>query len=176
MATFKFPSISDVHINIVDEYEWPVIYDIAGSVLDSIRKMNITVCDICFNSVLWKGEGCHPYGLLVEIRQYKENSLIAVSDDCFRAILKAEVAFREVRQALMEVQHFDIVKFLVEKMSYVWDAAKIPACHGIGRKILRRFFEKRVKIYAAKLNSDRTDKAGDHHHSSKTMAMHHAVD
>lgn len=74
-----------------------------GSVVHSVKISSMKVCDTCLNSVQWKGSGHHPYALLVELRNYKDNSLIEVSDNCFRAIMKSEIAFREVRDDLCDV-------------------------------------------------------------------------
>lgn len=62
----------------------------------SIKKLCNT-CDTCFNAVLWQGPSNHPYGFVTHLHSYKDTSLYKVSDDCFKAIMKSEITFRQLR-------------------------------------------------------------------------------
>lgn len=80
-------------------------------------------------------EDCHSYSLVTKMKNYKDCNLIEVSDDCFKAIAKSEITFREIRHDLCETSKINIVSFLIEQMKYVWDDCNIPTCHSITQKI-----------------------------------------
>lgn len=103
----------------IDKWEWPIIYDIAGAVVHSVKCTNMTICDNCFNSVLWQGEEHHPYSILVQMRSYTENGLLYVSDACFKAFIKSEITFRHLKDILIKAKDMNIVNFLVEELQYV---------------------------------------------------------
>ncbi|XP_071576398.1 uncharacterized protein [Temnothorax nylanderi] len=175
VSSIHVPLLSDERMHLIDEWEWPVIYDVAGTVIHSIKKMNMTVCDAYFQSVPWEGDGCHPYGHVVELRKYTENALYSVSDELFCAIMKAEVSFRETRNLLINVENYDIAKFMAEQLQYVWEGTNIPSCHDITKKILYRFYTMRLEMCTLKENADRAAIVKEYCFSSKTMAMHVAV-
>lgn len=112
------------------------------------------ICDDCFNSVLWNGKGYHPYFIIVQMRSYKEKSLLYVSDPYFKVIMKAEITFRSLKDTLTKAKNMNIVDFLVEELQYVWEMANIPLCHDITIKILRRFITMRLRMYGLKVRKD----------------------
>lgn len=131
------PQLKDHHISLLDSWELHIIYDMAGSVLHSIKIGSTTICDVCFNTVLWQGRDRHPYhvhSLVTKMKNYKDYNLIEVSDDCFKTIAKSEITFREIRHDLCETGKINIVSFLIEQMKYVWDDCNIPTCHSITKK------------------------------------------
>ncbi|XP_071579887.1 uncharacterized protein [Temnothorax nylanderi] len=148
-SAIHVPELTDVYLNLIDKWEWPIIYDIAGAVIRSIKKVYNT-CDVCFNAVLWQGPNNHPYGFVIDLHDYKDGKLYKVSDDCFKAIMKAEITFRQLRDTLKTVTYINIINFMVEKLQYVWDGTYIPSCHNIGHKILTRFFTMRLRMYCLK--------------------------
>lgn len=125
-SALALPRLKDHHINLLDSWELQIIYDMAGSILHSIKIGSTIICDVCFNSVLWQGRDRHPYSFVTEMKNYKDNNLIEVSDDCFKAIAKSEITFREIRHDLCESVKFNIVDFLIDQMKYVWDDCNIP--------------------------------------------------
>lgn len=173
-SALALPRLKDRHMNLLDPWEWYTIYDIAGSVIHSIKISNMKVCDTCLNSVQWKRSDHHPYALLVELRNYKDNSLIEVSDDCFKAIMKCEITFREVRDYFCDITYINIVNFLVSQMEYVWEECNIPSCHSIIKKILYRFYTMRLRSYSIK-RCEELNVFNRHAHNSKTMAMYASV-
>ena len=177
-AAFHVPEVTDFEVDIFDPYQKYRLYDIAGSVLHSLKSMNITTCDGCFEALLWRGPGSHRFATIVSLREYKKGCLYSVSDECFLVIVKAEITFRKTRDELKSVKHINAVKFLVEKLQYAWEGTKVPSCHDITTKVLHRFLTKRFKMYA--LQSRKTLKkkkpTEDTKYSSKTMGMHAAVE
>jgi len=160
---------------LLDAWELYVLYDIAGSVLRSLKKINISVCDDCYQSVLWHGEEQHPFAMVLGLKEYKKGCLLQVSDECFQAILKAEVTFRNVRDVLKTFRHVHSVQFLVDRLQYVWEGSTVPSCHDITSKILTRFLTMRFRIYGVKKrNTQKTDVGA--RYSSKTVGMHAAVE
>jgi len=143
-SALALPQLKDRHINLLDSWELQVLYDIAGRVLHSIKIGSTTICNVCLSSVLWQEKDRHPYSFVVEMRNYGNNNLMEVSDDCFKAIVKSEITFREIRHDLCAVTKINTVKFLVEQMEYVWDNCEIPTCHSITKKILQKFFTMRL--------------------------------
>lgn len=91
----------------------------AGSVVYSIKISSTIICDVCLNSVLWQGSDHHPYSLVTEMRNYKDKNLVEVSDDCFKAIAKSEITFKEIRHDLCEAK-INMIDFLVKQMEYGW--------------------------------------------------------
>lgn len=170
-SALVLPRLKDHHISLLDPWELQIIYDMAGSVLHSIKIGSSTICDLCFNSVLWQEKGRHPYSLVTEMKNYTDNNLIEVSDDCFKAIAKSKITFREIRHDLCKAIKINIVDFLIEQMKYVWDDCNIPTCHSITRKILQKFFTMRLRIYSIKSCEDLTH-LNKSHYGSKSMAMH----
>ncbi|CAL1682466.1 unnamed protein product [Lasius platythorax] len=173
-CTIKVPQVTNMQMHIIDEWEWPIIYDIAGSVLHSVKCISMKICDNCFNSILWKGEGHHPYSIIVQMRSYKERSLLYVSDACFKAILKAEITFRNVIDTLIDAKNMDIVNFLAEELEYVWEKENIPVWHDITKKILKRFIIMRLRMYGLKSRKGH-GKINCDIYNSKTVARHAIV-
>lgn len=89
----------------------------AWSVLHRVPHKNKFVT--CFNSVLWQGRNRHPYSLVTEMKNYRDNNLIEVSDNYFKAIAKLEITFRKIRHDLCETIKINIMDFLIEQMKYV---------------------------------------------------------
>ncbi|XP_026829881.1 uncharacterized protein LOC113563051 [Ooceraea biroi] len=174
-SALALPRLEDRHMNLLDLWEWYIIYDMAGYIVHSIKNSSMKVCDTCLSSVQWKASGHHPYARLVELRNYKDNSLIEVSDDCFRAIIKSEITFREVRDDLCDVTYIDIINFLMMQMEYVWEGCSIPSCHSICQKILHKFFTMRFRCYSMK-RCEELKTLNTHAYGSKTMAMHTSVE
>lgn len=50
LAGLTFPQLTDKDLYIFDEWEWLVIYDMAGAILRSVKK-NYKICNTCINSV-----------------------------------------------------------------------------------------------------------------------------
>jgi len=120
-AAFHVPEVTDFEVDIFDPYQKYRLYDIAGSVLHSLKSMNITTCDGCFEALLWRGPGSHRFATIVSLREYKKGCLYSVSDECFLVIVKAKITFRKTRDELKSVKHINAVKFLVEKLQYAWE-------------------------------------------------------
>ena len=170
------PHVEDQHLCCIDLWECAVIYDIVGSVIHSLKKKNVKLCSTCIEAVRWHGEGHHPLSLVVQLRNYKEGALVEVSDVCFKAILKAEITFRQTRDVLETVEHLDVLDFLVNKLMYVWESSNIPSCHDISRKILERFLTLRFKIYGLQCRQELDkDTRRERQYNSKSMAMRAAV-
>lgn len=145
-AAIYVPELQDNDMHLIDLWEWPIIYDIAGAVVHSVQT-TMKICDTCYTSVLWQDTDSHPFSIIVNLRSYKEDSLCKVSDSCFKAIMKAEITFRELRDSFVKAEHIQIINFLVEKMLYVWENTNITQCHNITVKILKRFFYMRFRIF-----------------------------
>lgn len=173
-ATIDVPPVGEDELNEVDGWEWLVLYDMAGSVIRSIKKMKIKKCDGCIKSLLWNWEGHHPCAVIVLMREYKDGAMFAVNEACFKATLKAEITFRRLRETLKGVQHVDVVDFLVENSKYVWDEAGVPECHDISTTYLRRFYTMRFRAYGIHQRKMLRSKS-KREYGSKSMAMHTTV-
>ncbi|XP_036144197.1 uncharacterized protein LOC118647293 isoform X3 [Monomorium pharaonis] len=169
-CAIKIPQVSDNQMHSIDEWEWPIIYDIAGSVVRSVKCINIKICDDCFKSVLWNGKKYHPYSIIVQMRSYTENSLLHVSDPCFKAIMKSEITFRHLKDTLTKAKDMNIVNFVVKELEYVWEGANIPLCHDITTKILKRFITMRLKMYGLKERKKHAEMNFERVYNSKTAA------
>lgn len=173
-SAIRVPQVEDHHLSLIDPWECAVLYDMAGAVIISLKKLKLKLCDLCLNAVLWKGEGHHALAIVVQLRNYKENCLVEVSDECFRAILKTEITFREMRDVLRNVEHVHVLNFLVSNLMYVWDGSKVPTCHNITRKILQRYLTMRFRVYGLQRKQE-LSLDGRKEYNSKSMAMHAAV-
>lgn len=173
-SAIRVPQLEDFHLNLLDKWEWPIVYDLAGAVINSIKK-NYNVCDNCFNAILCQGPNDHQYAFIVNLHSYKDNSLYKVSNICFKAIMKSEITFRQLRETLKTIEHVKIIDFLVQQLFYVWDGTNIPNCHNITTNILTRFFTMRLKMYNLKQKEEFLPENKRHTYNSKTMAMHVAV-
>lgn len=61
---------------------------------------------------------------------------IMVSEECFKAILKAEITFREVRDQSTSFQHSNVLEYFINGLMYIWNDTSVPNCHNICRNIL----------------------------------------
>lgn len=170
-AAIYVPELQDNDMHFIDLWEWPIIYDIAGAVVHSVKN-TMKICDTCYKSVLWQDKDSHPYSVIVNLRSYKEDSLCKVSDSCFKAIMKAEITFRELRDSFVKTEHIQIINFLVEKMLYVWENTTIPQCHNITVKILKRFYYMRFRIFSLQSKELLETENRNRMYSSKTIDMH----
>ena len=173
-AAICVSEVSDSDLSLLDSWEWCVLYNMAGSVMRSLKNMNITTCETCFNSLLWHEEGNHPCSIVLDLMEYKDGALFAVSESCFKATLKAEITFRQMRDILTDAEHIDVVRFLVDALQYVWDGTTVPSCHDIRTKYLERFITMRFRTYAL-LRRRQINNTSAKIYGSKTMAMHTSV-
>jgi len=172
-ARLSVPHVTDDHLPYLGQWEWYILYDMAGAVLRSLQKMNVKTCDTCLNAVKWHGENPHPYSMIVHLKNYRADCLIEPSDHCFRAIMKAEITFRLLREPLKSMQQIDHLSFLCEQLEYVWEGAAVPRCHDLTSKILRRFLTMRFRIFGVQ-KKGKPSNSGKY--SSKTVGMHAAVE
>lgn len=102
---------------------------------------------------------------------------ISVSDFVFKAILTAEISFRLYRERTVRFTHTDVHQYFVENLMYVWNGSGIPNCHDLERKILKTFFDGRLKefgkIRREKHKEDNANKPIQK--NSKTVAGHEAA-
>lgn len=173
-AAIYIPELQDNHMNLINSWEWPIIYDIAGAVVHSVKK-TMKVCDTCYKCVLWQDADPHPFSIVVDLRSYGDNSLCRVSDSCFKAIMKAEITFRELKDSFEKIKEIRIIDYIVEKILYVWEGANIPQCHNITLKILNKFFRMRFRTFSLQRKEYLEKKNKSRTYSSKTMDMHMVV-
>lgn len=173
-AAIYVPELQDDDIFLIDSWELPIMYDIAGAVVHSVKK-TMKVCDTCYKSVLWQDTGSHPFSIIVDLRSYKDDSLCKVSESCFKVITKAEITFRELTDSFAKTEHVQIINYLVEKMHYVWKHANIPQCHDITTKILKRFLHMRSRMFNLQRKEHVEKENKSRKYSSKTINMHMAV-
>ena len=176
-SALYIPQVSSNEVKTqIDEWEMCVIYNFAGSTLRSLKKMNISKCSDCLDALTWRGDGSHPYALMMGLLEQKTGCLLSVSDECFQAALKAEVTFRRSREVLRTVQHINAVTFLVNQLMYVWEGTRVPSCHNITSKFLQRFLTMRFKMYGVQSRKGNDKKALESvKYTSKTMGMRAAV-
>ena len=67
-ATIDVAEVSDEDFSEMDEWEWLVLYVMAGIVLRSMKKLkNVVTCETCFKSLLWQEEGSHPCSAFLQL-------------------------------------------------------------------------------------------------------------
>lgn len=133
-----------------------LLFMMAGAILRSVKK-NYKICNTCINSVLWHENEPHPLSLVVHLKNYAPDTLVEVSQNCFKAIMKCEITFRKMRSAFLSAKSINIVYCFVEGLLYVWKESDIPDCHKIIRNILDRFIRMRSKLYGLKRREEIAD-------------------
>ena len=72
----------------------------------------------------------------------------------------------------------NVHQYFVENLMYIWHGSSIPNCHNLEKKILKVFFDARLKefgkIRREKHKQDNANKPVQK--NSKTVAMHQAAD
>ena len=170
--------------HMLGRWERLVVYDMAGSVIAAILESNLKVCDHCINATKWKGVEPHPAAVITEMKEFTllrsddntEALQVSVSDAVFQAILTAEISFRLFREKTMAFENADVQQYFVENLMYVWEAAGIPDCHQLGRKILNIDFDGRLKEFGKIRREHYKEESQLVHKSSKTVAMHVVAD
>lgn len=143
----------------------------AGSTLRSVRNVYST-CNTCYNALLWQEREPHPYVLLTRLNAYKDDCLTQVSEEIFKAVWKAELTFRTVREDFLRTQKVNIYDILVNSLQYVW-TSNVPPCHNITTNLLRRYFSMRYKLFGQMRREQL--KTSNNSHSSKSIAMHNLI-
>ncbi|TGZ57012.1 hypothetical protein DBV15_10459 [Temnothorax longispinosus] len=144
--SIDIPIVADECIAYFATWERIILYDMAGSAVHSVKNV-YSVCDICYNALLRQEEEPHPYELLTELNAYGDHCLTKVSEETFKAIWKAELTFRLVRENLMKTKNVNVYDVLVNSLQYVWASSAVPQCHDITTKVLRRYFTIRYKQF-----------------------------
>ncbi|CAL1671977.1 unnamed protein product [Lasius platythorax] len=108
----EIPILTDENISYFSKWERLVLYDMAGSTLRSVKNV-YSICNTCYNALLWQEKEPHPYVLLTRLNAYKDDCLTQVSEEAFKAIWKAELTFRIVRENLLRTQKVNIYDILV---------------------------------------------------------------
>lgn len=175
-------SLSD--LDTLSEWEQSVFYDMAGSTVETLTSINVTVCEKCIDAVKLKS-GHHPRSIVTEMKEYValrpddalQNPLqVYVSDHVYRALLTAEVTFRKYRHRTLHFKATDVQKYFTDNLMYVWEGSLIPDCHNIGRKILDIFFESRLKQFGQILKRNAQDeKTVAISRASKSVGMRDAA-
>lgn len=117
--SIDIPIVADECIAYFATWERIILYDMAGSALHSVKNV-YTVCDICYNALLWQEEEPHSYGHLTQLNAFKDDYLVKVSNQTFNAIWKAELTFRLVGEDVMKTENVNVYDALVNSLQYVW--------------------------------------------------------
>lgn len=170
--SINIPIVTNECIAYFATCERLISYDMAGSTLHSVKNV-YTVCDICYNALLWQEAEPHPYGLLTQLNAFQDDCLVKVSEQTFNAIWKAELTFRLVRKDLMKTENINVYDALVNSLQYVWTSSTIPKCHNITTKILRRYFTIRYKQFGQMKRQELKEHGNAF--SSKSVTMHKII-
>ena len=170
------PRANDTDVeNYFPLWEKYVLYDMCGAALASVKKV-FKVCDHCVKACLHFGEEPHRYAVITQLNAYTPDALTEVSDECDRALGKAELVFRLVREELMSLKKVDVQKVLLLSLNeYVWRDSSIPDCHDIKTKLLRRYLGIRWATYGQRKNVEARAANEKAYHASKSMVMHTLV-
>lgn len=68
--------VQDDQLALIESWEWLVLYEMVGSVVCSLKKMNVTICDVCFKALLWTGNDGHPCSLVLEMMEFKKRKSV----------------------------------------------------------------------------------------------------
>lgn len=140
---------NETSINL-NKAEENCLYNIAGYIMHGIFTSS-TVCDTCFTFVASKEKQDAAYSKLVSLKEYKDGCLFYVKKDFFLSLFRPmEILFRCLSAYLMNCNNCH--EFVLEK--FITDdnikTVKIPDCHCIKHKIIKRFVSFRLKIFGAK--------------------------
>jgi len=83
-AAIHVAELQEHHLALLEPWEWMVVYLMVGATLRSMKKMKMKMCEDCLSTLLWKGDGSHPCAMALELIEYKNGTLLAASDFCFK--------------------------------------------------------------------------------------------
>uniref|UniRef100_UPI00359027FA uncharacterized protein n=1 Tax=Myxine glutinosa TaxID=7769 RepID=UPI00359027FA len=115
----------------------------------------------------------HQASKLTQLKEYKEGSLMKVSDSVFDMVYRVELVFRKVENDLMDKNN--VKKMLMEKTQELSSDISLPVCHNLKEKLINKFINARLHFYCKKKTSElkketeRKKKVGEL--GSKSMAM-----
>uniref|UniRef100_UPI00358EAB14 THAP domain-containing protein 2-like n=1 Tax=Myxine glutinosa TaxID=7769 RepID=UPI00358EAB14 len=114
----------------------------------------------------------HQASKLTQLKEYKEGSLIKVSDSVFDMVYRVELMFRKVEN---DMDKNNVKKMLMEKAQELSSDISLPVCHNLKEKLINKFIDARRHFYCKKKTSElkkeaeRKKKGGEL--GSKSMAM-----
>ncbi|KAK3933125.1 Transposable element P transposase [Frankliniella fusca] len=169
---------------LIGALEKEVIYDMAGSVIRAIENSNVKTCETCIMACkLGAEDPRHPQSEFTSMKEFTLlraddgtiQSQIHVSDPVYKAILTAEISFRLYREKTLSFKNVDVEQYFVENLMYVWSGSGVPCCHDLHRKILKFYFNGRLKEYGKMLREEARENEAVQR-SSKSLAMRQAAD
>ena len=108
------------------------------------------ICDDSFSAAVHKGEAKHPASFFVTTSKFKEGAQVKVSDAVFQMLRRADLIFKREESTLINIVNANV--YLTQRTSHILQTVALPTCHEIGKKLLRRFIEFRLKRLGALLS------------------------
>ena len=78
-VTIDIPIVTN-DVLFISQYERMILYDMAGNTLHSVKNV-YSICEACFNALLWQGKKPHAYELVTQLNDYGDHCLVGVSEE-----------------------------------------------------------------------------------------------
>jgi hypothetical protein len=158
---------TDAHVEL-PRVQQNILYHLSGYCVHSVIKSQ-KHCECCFTSVLRSDEQEIVPDTLTNLREYTKGSLLHVSKALFSMILKVECMFRQ--QICSISSHENVKCDLIRISTSLCDDVLFPTCHDIKTKIISKFINVRLRIYANKRSKDILEGKSKDAFASKSVAM-----
>lgn len=145
------PLINQCNVTI-DKSEQNSLYNLSGYIMHKVSSHD-KVCETCVNSLVLSAEerkdsrNYRSYMELAKAKEFKEGNLHFVNEKCFSLMTELEVNFRKSQMLFPEVANLN--HFLTSLLSSKVLHMDVLCCHEIKTKIINRFKNFRLRIYAA---------------------------
>jgi hypothetical protein len=122
------------------------LYYLIGYCTHSICKSVNLDCDACLDSLLSSDENDEVPNRLTLLREYKKGSLVKVSPSPYKMFYDVECMFRRmIRNVCSKSNVKSILLGYCDAIASKYD---FPYCHDIHNKIMSKFVDLRLKIFA----------------------------
>ena len=139
---------NDQELSVVEQDS---LYNLIGYCIHSIRNTEKT-CEKCLQEVTTSTSTAdfHERADLTLLKEHTKGKLHSASDGVYEMLHQVKIMFRKAENHLMEAKN---VKMILEKEAEILTRDfKLPTCHDIKNKLIRKFISVRLHFYCRKKN------------------------
>ena len=147
------------------ETEKNILFHLAGYIAHKVCK-NGKTCNECKTAMI--DNDCASLAeedsTLLALKEYKPGALFRPSHEVLNLVHQVEHLFRR-KTPCMELQN---AVGVLEREAQAF-TSRLPSCHGVHDKIIKRCIRLRLRIESKKIRDERKSKKSDGHHGSKSQ-------
>ena len=142
------------HVEKMPDNEKCAFYRVCGYILFKLiqeHRSSLRECFTCLSACSHSGPVPHKYAVLLKLTNFKDDSLVEVSDSVFALLVSVEELVIAVEPALEQLKT-DVIQFLEQKVCIVPipEELQLPCHPNLPQEIIHRYIQFRFKYHPGK--------------------------